>query len=208
MILVAEVRGRRSAIEPAASRAVPCANPTLAASTRPPRRKRILPTPARVLLCNITRPNATAQVDGQRAAYCIIRGLTDPLRTIYLQRICVDLAAHRGRGIGMALLLRVIHFAFESCDAQKLHLNTQAYNARGRHVYEKAGFVLEGLARDVGLDKRVDHKTGEVRRAKLLLHCGFSAAHSPCVICCSHVIQKAGGPAAAATRLSGTSTQP
>lgn len=74
-----------------------------------------------------------------RCAYCIIRGLVDPMRIIYLQRICVDLDRHRNTGVGMGLLLWIIHFAFESLSAHRLYLNCVDFNDRGKHVYEKAG---------------------------------------------------------------------
>ena len=57
---------------------------------------------------------------GERCAYCLIRGLRDTLGVVYLQRICVDLGAYRGAGVGMALLLRIIHFAFDTLGAHKV----------------------------------------------------------------------------------------
>ena len=47
-------------------------------------------------------------------AYCLIRGLRDTLGVVYLQRICVDLGAYRGAGVGMALLLRI---SYSPCGA-------------------------------------------------------------------------------------------
>ena len=43
---------------------------------------------------------------------------------------------------------------------RQLHLDCADVNARGRHVYEKAGFFLEGHARDSSTDRRRDPDTG------------------------------------------------
>ena len=43
---------------------------------------------------------------------------------------------------------------------RQLHLDCADVNARGRHVYEKAGFVLEGHDRDSSTDRRRDPDTG------------------------------------------------
>ena len=98
--------------------------------------------------------------DGTRCAYCMVRGLTDPLRIVYLQRICVDLQGFRSRGVGVALMVRLIHFAFDTLAAHKFYLNCKDVNGRGRHVYEKVGMVLEAHDRESRLDERLDPETG------------------------------------------------
>jgi RimJ/RimL family protein N-acetyltransferase len=109
---------------------------------------------------------------GTRCAYCLLRGLTDPLRIIYLQRICVDLNAYRGRGVGVALMVRIIHFAFDTVGAHKLYLNCKDVNERGRHVYEKVGFVLESHERDSGVDERLHPETGEPLHGSTVVRAG------------------------------------
>jgi RimJ/RimL family protein N-acetyltransferase len=110
--------------------------------------------------------------DGTRCAYCMLRGLTNPLRLVYLQRICVDLEAYRGRGIGVALMVRVIHFAFDTLGAHKFYLNCADVNARGRHVYEKVGMVLESHDRESRTDRRLNPHTGEPLHGSTVVRAG------------------------------------
>jgi RimJ/RimL family protein N-acetyltransferase len=110
--------------------------------------------------------------DGTRCAYCLLRGLTNALRIIYLQRICVDLDDHRGRGVGVALMVHIIHFAFDTLGAHKFYLNCADVNARGRHVYEKVGMVLESHDRDSSTDARLHPQTGEPLHGSTVVRAG------------------------------------
>jgi RimJ/RimL family protein N-acetyltransferase len=57
------------------------------------------------------------------------------------------IAGYRDRGIGSRMVVHVIDWA-RSHDLRKLTLGVFASNARARHVYEKFGFVVEGVLVD------------------------------------------------------------
>lgn len=54
------------------------------------------------------------------------------------------LASHRGQGIGTALLEHVTGWARTS-GVRRLELTVECRNGAARHLYEKSGFVIEGL---------------------------------------------------------------
>ena len=51
----------------------------------------------------------------------------------------------RGRGIGTALLKRLMEWAKEKPDIERIELEVLANNHQAIHMYEKAGFVREGI---------------------------------------------------------------
>ncbi|MFH8383046.1 GNAT family N-acetyltransferase [Kitasatospora sp. NPDC018058] len=52
-----------------------------------------------------------------------------------------------GRGIGTQTTLLVLRHAFETVRLHRVHLEVYAYNERAARAYRKAGFTLEGRAR-------------------------------------------------------------
>lgn len=55
--------------------------------------------------------------------------------------------ADRGRGYGSDATLAILRFAFDSLRLERVWLDVYAFNERAIHVYERAGFVLEGTLR-------------------------------------------------------------
>jgi len=53
-----------------------------------------------------------------------------------------------GKGVGTEATRLVVKFAFESLQLHRLELEVYDYNPRAKHVYEKVGFVQEGVKRD------------------------------------------------------------
>jgi diamine N-acetyltransferase len=80
-----------------------------------------------------------------RVGYVILMGLSDPHQSIELRRIVV---AQKGRGFGPAAILKVQELAFEVYRAHRLWLDVKVDNGRARSVYEKAGFIVEGILRE------------------------------------------------------------
>jgi RimJ/RimL family protein N-acetyltransferase len=54
----------------------------------------------------------------------------------------------RGRGLGTEATRLIVGYGFEQLALHRISLWVYAFNPRARHVYEKAGFVTEGVMRD------------------------------------------------------------
>lgn len=52
------------------------------------------------------------------------------------------------KGYGTEAMLHFIRYVFEDVQLNRLELEVLAYNPRAKHVYEKVGFVMEGIARE------------------------------------------------------------
>ncbi|WP_242624018.1 GNAT family N-acetyltransferase [Micromonospora kangleipakensis] len=57
--------------------------------------------------------------------------------------------AGRDRGLGTEAVRLVIGYGFERLDLHRISLEVFAFNPRARRVYEKVGFVAEGVLRQV-----------------------------------------------------------
>ncbi|NRQ32645.1 GNAT family N-acetyltransferase [Nonomuraea sp. NN258] len=53
-----------------------------------------------------------------------------------------------GRGYGTEAITLVLDHAFATTPLHRISLSVYAFNDRARHVYEKIGFVAEGVLRD------------------------------------------------------------
>jgi RimJ/RimL family protein N-acetyltransferase len=54
---------------------------------------------------------------------------------------------YRGKGYGTDALRLTVNYAFRELNMYRVSLSFYSYNLRARHVYEKAGFVHEGVRR-------------------------------------------------------------
>jgi len=52
------------------------------------------------------------------------------------------------KGYGSEALKLILKHGFETLGLHKIHLDVYAFNSRAQHVYEKIGFVKEGVLRD------------------------------------------------------------
>lgn len=57
-------------------------------------------------------------------------------------------AAFQGRGLGSEATRLILGYAFDVLGLHRVALEVYAFNPRARHVYERAGFVVEGTRRD------------------------------------------------------------
>lgn len=55
---------------------------------------------------------------------------------------------HQGKGYGRQALLMLMKFAFRTMNLYRLEAEVIDYNDRGKSLFEKAGFVLEGRLRE------------------------------------------------------------
>lgn len=67
-------------------------------------------------------------------------------------RIAIFHAAERGKGLGAWMVEKTRDFALEDLDLHRLELNVFSFNPRAERVYQKAGFVREGVLRDAVMD--------------------------------------------------------
>jgi RimJ/RimL family protein N-acetyltransferase len=58
------------------------------------------------------------------------------------------LPGFRDRGLGSEATRLIVDYGFDDLGLHRIELEVFAFNPRGRHVYEKAGFVYEGTRRD------------------------------------------------------------
>ncbi|NUK22616.1 GNAT family N-acetyltransferase [Streptomyces lunaelactis] len=57
--------------------------------------------------------------------------------------------AGQGRGLGTEAVRLTVGYGFERLGLHRISLGVFAFNPRARRAYEKAGFVVEGVRRDV-----------------------------------------------------------
>lgn len=62
-------------------------------------------------------------------------------------RIAITHPNHQGRGYGQEALLLMLDYGFGVLQLHRIELEVFAYNLRAQHVYEKIGFVQEGIRR-------------------------------------------------------------
>lgn len=56
---------------------------------------------------------------------------------------------YRGRGYGSDAMRLLVDYGFRELNLYRITLSTYSYNTRALHVYEKIGFVREGLLRGI-----------------------------------------------------------
>ena len=61
--------------------------------------------------------------------------------------IMVGDRANQNKGIGSFALDQMLYHAFENMNLQRIELTVLEDNARAQHVYEKKGFIREGIKR-------------------------------------------------------------
>jgi RimJ/RimL family protein N-acetyltransferase len=54
----------------------------------------------------------------------------------------------RGRGLGTEAVRMIVGYGFEQLGLHRISLQVYAFNPRARHVYEKIGFIAEGVLRE------------------------------------------------------------
>ena len=64
-------------------------------------------------------------------------------------RIALASSAYFGKGYGTEATQLILKHGFETLNLHRIELEVYDFNPRAQHVYEKAGFMLEGVRRDV-----------------------------------------------------------
>lgn len=79
------------------------------------------------------------------AGYVILAGLTDVNQNVELRRIVVT---QKNRGYGQEALTLIKRLVFLERGAHRLWLDVKEHNARARYLYERNGFLVEGVLRE------------------------------------------------------------
>ncbi|MBD8499628.1 GNAT family N-acetyltransferase [Paenibacillus arenosi] len=62
-------------------------------------------------------------------------------------RIAISYEQHQGQGYGQEAMQLLLEYGFGVLNLQRIELEVFTYNPRAAHVYEKLGFVREGIKR-------------------------------------------------------------
>lgn len=84
-------------------------------------------------------------VERQPIGYMILSGRENPNQCLELIRIVV---VDKGRGYGNEAIRSLQTYVFDTLKSHRLWLDVKQNNSRARHVYESAGFVVEGVLRE------------------------------------------------------------
>lgn len=60
---------------------------------------------------------------------------------------------NQGKGLGTFAVMQMLHHAFDNLNLQRVELTVLEDNERARHLYEKVGFVQEGVKRSARYKK-------------------------------------------------------
>lgn len=63
-------------------------------------------------------------------------------------RIGIQGTQHRGKGYGTEAMISMLRYGFETMNLHRIQLGVYNFNPRAIHVYEKIGFLREGIQRD------------------------------------------------------------
>ncbi|UWU15708.1 GNAT family N-acetyltransferase [Rhizobium sullae] len=99
-------------------------------------------------------PQFVAVKDGEVIGWCDIRRHLFPSHAHRGSLGMGIIPAHRGQGLGLRLMETTLKQARE-CGIRRVELSVHADNARAIRLYEKVGFVSEGVSKDaVHIDGR------------------------------------------------------
>jgi putative acetyltransferase len=85
---------------------------------------------------------------------------------VYLGGVAID-PSHAGQGLGQTMMLEIIDFA-KAHGYHRIELSTASFNDRALHLYEKVGFVKEGVLRDYTFLKSENRYIDEVLMSYLI----------------------------------------
>lgn len=83
---------------------------------------------------------------GQCVGEVVFNGWAEPNRSCNFRAI-ID-PSGRGRGLGTESARMFVGYGFEQLGLHRVSLDVHAFNPRARRVYEKVGFVAEGVLRE------------------------------------------------------------
>lgn len=95
---------------------------------------------------------AVETLDGVLLGTCGLYGTDPPEDRCAELGITIGNKAYWGRGYGTDVVRTLCRFGFEEMGLHRIELLVFAHHAAARRVYEKAGFVVEAIAREAHWD--------------------------------------------------------
>jgi len=86
---------------------------------------------------------------GQTVGHISLGGISRKNRSARISRVLVGNTAQKGRGICAHMVREVARIGFEELGLHRISLGVYDFNTAAIRCYEKAGFVREGVQRDV-----------------------------------------------------------
>jgi RimJ/RimL family protein N-acetyltransferase len=86
------------------------------------------------------------RASNQPIGYCFLADLSTVHRNARLG-IAIGEADYRNKGYGSEAMRALLAFGFEDLNLERIYLDVANHNLPAIHVYEKCGFVTEGLMR-------------------------------------------------------------
>jgi RimJ/RimL family protein N-acetyltransferase len=90
---------------------------------------------------------------GEVIGHISLGGISRKNRSARISRVLVGDNAQRGKGICTEMIREVVRIGFEELNLHRISLGVYDFNHSAIRCYEKAGFVKEGVQRDILLHK-------------------------------------------------------
>jgi RimJ/RimL family protein N-acetyltransferase len=90
---------------------------------------------------------------GEVVGHISLGGISRKNRSARISRVLVGDNAQKGKGICTLMIREVARIGFEELNLHRISLGVYDFNHAALRCYEKAGFIKEGLQRDILLHK-------------------------------------------------------
>ena len=92
---------------------------------------------------------AVSTTTGKTVGHISLGSISDKNRSARISRVLVGNTAERGKGVCTGMIKAILKIGFEDLKLHRISLGVYDFNTSAIRCYEKAGFVKEGLMRDV-----------------------------------------------------------
>jgi RimJ/RimL family protein N-acetyltransferase len=86
---------------------------------------------------------------GQSVGHISLSVINRPNRSARLTRVLVGNSAERGKGIGEQMTKEMLKIGFEDLGLHRMSLGVYSFNESAIRCYEKCGFKVDGVLRDI-----------------------------------------------------------
>ncbi|RYY97406.1 MAG: N-acetyltransferase [Chitinophagaceae bacterium] len=110
---------------------------------------------------------AVDEESGDTVGHVSLGGISRKNRSARISRVLVGDTQHKGRGICTAMIKAVLQVGFDELKLHRISLGVYDINRSAIRCYEKAGFVSEGVQRDI---LRYGEEYWSLREMSILSH--------------------------------------